>query len=64
MQYFDNLVISVATLLEPVVASLLAYFLNIGLLPGTNGWIGNLLVAGGTISVIYPSTKSSGSIAH
>ncbi|CAB9501447.1 EamA-like transporter family [Seminavis robusta] len=57
MQYFDNLTISVATLMEPVVASFMAYGLKVGLLPNTIGWIGNLLVAAGTIAVIYPSSQ-------
>lgn len=56
MQYFDNLIISVATLMEPVVASVMAYFLNVGLLPGWVGWVGNLLVVFGTAAVVYPNS--------
>jgi drug/metabolite transporter (DMT)-like permease len=53
MQYFDNLVISSATLLEPVVAELMASFVGVGSLPGWQGWLGNALVAVGTFAVIY-----------
>ena len=55
MEYFENIIIAVATLLEPMVATLIAYALGVGNLPGTFGWIGNLLVAIGTLSVVYPS---------
>jgi hypothetical protein len=53
MQYFDNLVISSATLLEPVVAEFMACFAGVGMLPGWQGWLGNALVALGTFAVIY-----------
>ena len=53
MQYFDNLVISSAALLEPVVAEFMACFLGVGHLPGIEGWLGNLLVGLGTFAVIY-----------
>ena len=52
--YFDNLVISVATLMEPVVASALAFVVGVGVLPGFLGLIGNVLVALGTVMVINP----------
>ena len=58
MQYFDNLIIAVATLLEPVIATLTAVFLGVGLLPGTLGWFGNAMVALGTFAVVYPSASS------
>jgi len=65
MQYFDNLVISVAALMEPVVAEFLALLLGVGLLPGPLGWIGNVLVAIGTLCVIAPSILSGkGSSGH
>ena len=54
MQYFDNLAISVATLMEPVVASCMAVVVGVGSLPGAIGWIGNLMVAAGTVAVISP----------
>jgi drug/metabolite transporter (DMT)-like permease len=54
MQYFDNIIISVATLLEPMLATLIAVALGVGELPGTMGWIGNGLVAIGTLAVVYP----------
>jgi drug/metabolite transporter (DMT)-like permease len=59
MQYFDSLVIAVAGLLQPVVATFIAFFIGVGLLPGLMGWVGNLLVAGGTFAVVYkpPKTK-------
>ncbi|KAL7578552.1 hypothetical protein ACA910_011610 [Epithemia clementina (nom. ined.)] len=53
MQYFDSLVISVAALMEPVVAELMACFLGVGLLPGWKGWLGNALVTAGTVAVVY-----------
>ena len=53
-QYFDNLVISVATLMEPVVASSLAFVVGVGVLPGFLGLIGNILVALGTLIVLKP----------
>ena len=57
MAYFDNLIISVATLMEPVVASLMAYSLRVGLLPNLMGWVGNVLVVLGTIAVLLPSSQ-------
>ena len=53
MQYFSNLVISVATLLEPIVAALTAVALGVGALPGLTGWIGYILVIAGTLAVVY-----------
>lgn len=58
MQYFDNLVISTAALMEPVVAEFLAFFVGVGFLPGWKGWLGNALVAVGTLAVIAPSSLS------
>lgn len=55
--FFDNLAISVATLMEPVVASALAYIVGVGVLPGFLGLIGNVLVALGTVMVINPKLK-------
>jgi drug/metabolite transporter (DMT)-like permease len=60
MQHFDNLIIAVATLLEPMVASLIAFALGVGELPGVMGWIGNILVVIGTVGVVYPSVDSGG----
>ena len=59
MQYFDSIIISVATLMEPVVASLLAFSVGVGVLPGGLGWLGNVLVIVGTVCVLAPSTKKS-----
>ena len=59
MHYFDKLIISVAGLMEPVVSMLLAYAMGVGFLPGWKGWLGNALVAGGTFSVIYTTSKKS-----
>jgi len=61
MKYFDNLVISVAALVEPVVAEFLALLLGVGFLPGPVGWAGNLLVIVGTFCVIAPSAIASSS---
>ena len=58
MQYFENLVISVAALMEPVVAEFLAFIFGVGFLPGWKGWLGNALVALGTLAVIAPSAMS------
>jgi hypothetical protein len=60
MQYFDNLVISSATLLEPVVAEFMAFSFGVGTLPGLQGWAGNLLVAAGTFAVVYKPAGISG----
>ncbi|KAL7578544.1 hypothetical protein ACA910_011603 [Epithemia clementina (nom. ined.)] len=53
MQFFDSLVISVAALMEPVVAELVACLLGVGFLPGWKGWLGNALVTSGTFAVVY-----------
>lgn len=55
MEYFDNVIIAVATLMEPLLASLIAYAFHAGLLPGPLGWFGNVLVVVGTLAVVYPS---------
>jgi len=55
MKDFDNLIISVAALMEPVVATFIAYGFHVGSLPGMNGWIGNALVALGTFGVVFPT---------
>ena len=59
MQHFDNLVIAVATLLEPLAATLIAVFVGVGELPGGLGWIGNGLVVLGTVGVVYPSVDKN-----
>jgi len=65
MHYFDNLVISVAALCEPVVAEFLAFGLGVGFLPGWKGWMGNALVACGTYAVVYrPPGKHMSSTSH
>jgi hypothetical protein len=53
MQYFDNLVIAVAGLMQPVLATFTAFFIGVGYLPGIAGWLGNACVAGGTLAVVY-----------
>lgn len=63
MQYFDNLIIAVATLLEPMIASLIAAAVGVGVLPGLQGWLGNWLVVAGTMAVLYPSLSVGGSEA-
>ncbi len=61
MEYFDTVVIAVATLMEPLMASLIAVAFHAGLLPGPVGWVGNFLVVAGTLGVVYPSIgKGSG----
>lgn len=55
MQYFDNIIIAVATLLEPMIATLIAVVIGVGDLPGPLGWGGNVLVVLGTLGVVYPS---------
>jgi len=60
MHYFDNVVISVAALMEPVIAEFLNCAMGVGELPSLLGWWGNLLVACGTFAVVYqPPTSSS-----
>ncbi len=64
MEYFDNVIIAVATLMEPLLASLIAFVFHAGLLPGTLGWIGNALVVVGTLAVVYPSMGKGNSSMH
>jgi drug/metabolite transporter (DMT)-like permease len=63
MQYFDNLVISSAMLLEPVAAEFMACFVGVGSLPGLQGWLGIALVALGTLAVIYKANGGK-SVQH
>jgi drug/metabolite transporter (DMT)-like permease len=58
MQYFDSIVIAVATLLEPTAATIIAYLVGIASLPSPMGWLGNALVVLGTLTVVYPSVNS------
>ena len=64
MAYFDNVIIAVATLLEPMLASFIAHAFHVGELPGPLGWCGNLLVAIGTLNVIYPSLDNKEKTMH
>lgn len=59
MQYFDNIVISSATLMEPVVAEFLAFGFGVGTLPGWQGWLGNALVVLGTLAVVYQDDENN-----
>lgn len=61
MQHFDTIIIAVATLMEPLAASLIAFVCKAGLLPGPLGWLGNVLVVVGTLCVVYPSMGKSDS---
>ena len=54
MEYFDPIVIAVATLMEPVVAELIGFLVGSEALPGRMGWIGNVLVVIGTFCVVAP----------
>lgn len=60
-QYFSSVIIAVAALLEPVVAAFTAVALGVGVLPGVEGWIGNVLVIFGTLAVLYPTIEPSAS---
>jgi hypothetical protein len=64
MQFFDNLVICVASLMEPVVAEFLAFVIGVGFLPGWKGWLGNCLVAAGTFAVVYRPHDSDEMASH
>jgi drug/metabolite transporter (DMT)-like permease len=65
MKYFDSVIIAVATLLEPMMASIIATLKHVGVLPGPQGWIGNLLVLVGTLLVVFPSaSKGEGEGSH
>jgi drug/metabolite transporter (DMT)-like permease len=65
MEYFDNVVIAVlATLMEPLLASVIAFIFHAGLLPGPLGWFGNFVVVAGTLTVVYPSLGKGGSSMH
>jgi hypothetical protein len=58
MQFFDTIIIAVATLLEPMIASLIAYAFHVGLMPGLLGYFGNALVCVGTIAVVISSSAN------
>ncbi|GFH45763.1 hypothetical protein CTEN210_02237 [Chaetoceros tenuissimus] len=58
-KYFSSVIIAVAALLEPVVASFTAVAMGVGVLPGIEGWLGNILVIVGTIAVLYPTIERS-----
>jgi drug/metabolite transporter (DMT)-like permease len=60
MQFFENMVISTAGLMEPVVAEAMAFAFGVGFLPHWKGWLGNAMVACGTFAVVYPSSQSKG----
>jgi drug/metabolite transporter (DMT)-like permease len=64
MQYFDNLVISTAGLMEPVIAEFMAFSFGVSTLPGFQGWLGNALVAGGTLAVVFQSSQSKDGGMH
>jgi len=64
MEYFDNVVIAVATLMEPLLASFIAFAFHAGLLPGPLGWFGNILVVAGTLAVVYPSMNKKDASIH
>jgi drug/metabolite transporter (DMT)-like permease len=64
MQFFDNLVICVAALMEPVVAESLAFMLGVGFLPGWLGWLGNALVLTGTFAVVYQPQNGDKLASH
>jgi hypothetical protein len=50
--------------MEPVAAELMTFAFGVGRLPGYLGWLGNLLVAGGTFAVIYQDGKGKSPAAH
>jgi drug/metabolite transporter (DMT)-like permease len=56
MQFFDPLIITVACLMQPVVAEFMASAVGVSPLPGWVGWIGNAAVIGGTLLVVIPSS--------
>jgi len=64
MQFFDNIIISVATLLEPMIATIIAFVIGVGDLPGGMGWMGKFLVIMGTLGVVYPSIHSKDGMGH
>lgn len=64
MQYFDSIIIAVATLLEPMIASIIATIMDVGVLPGPQGWIGNAFVIVGTFCVVYPSAAKGEGGGH
>ena len=64
MQDFDAIIIAISTLLEPMVASVIATLLHVGVLPGPQGWLGNFLVVIGTFGVVYPSATKGDSAGH
>lgn len=63
MQYFENVIIAVATLLEPMIATIIAFVVGVGHLPGPWGWLGNVFVLVGTFLVVLPSVNT-GAMSH
>jgi len=64
-KYFSSLIIAVAALMEPVVAAFTAVAMGVGVLPGLEGWIGNVLVILGTLAVLYPTIeRSNAAVGH
>jgi drug/metabolite transporter (DMT)-like permease len=55
LQHFDTILIAVATLMEPMIASCIAFVFRVGLLPGPLGYLGNALVTAGTLAVVASS---------
>jgi len=51
--------------MEPVVAAFTAVAMGVGVLPGLEGWIGNVLVILGTLAVLYPTIeRSNAAVGH
>jgi drug/metabolite transporter (DMT)-like permease len=63
MQFFENVIIAVATLLEPMIATVIAFFVGVAHLPGPLGWLGNVFVLVGTFLVVLPSVNT-GDTSH
>jgi hypothetical protein len=59
MRFFDPLVVTVACLMQPVIAELLASAVGVSPLPGWTGWVGNVAVVAGTLVVVAPPSFGS-----
>jgi hypothetical protein len=43
---------------KQVIAEFMAFSFGVSTLPGFQGWLGNALVAGGTLAVVFQSSQS------
>jgi len=62
LKYFDSIVVSVTMLMEPVVGVFIGFWLGVDSFPGTQTWIGDIIVTVGSGLVVYSGSKTTESI--